>query len=105
MVPVVLKILGIKEICFNNNAVCHLKYLKSLNVKNVNVAKNCKILSYNISGLSNKNLYTNFFEFINNFDLIFLYETFMSETSLINYENKFQNYGRSNNLFKIILFN
>lgn len=48
-----------------------------------------KILSYNIAGLANKTMFPNFFEFIKNYDIFFLHETFVTEEFFDRYNNLF----------------
>lgn len=79
------------RIIFNCNAVCPNN--NNNNSSNISLKKKeFRILSYNVAGLSNKSLYSEFYNFVNQFEFIFLYETFVEENNFSKFENKFPNY-------------
>lgn len=45
-----------------------------------------------MSGFSNKSLYVEFYNYVNQFEFVFLYETFVTENCFKDFENKFLNY-------------
>lgn len=61
-------------------------FKKSKKIPNIN------ILSYNINGLGNKLLYSEFFNYINSFDIVILLETHVEENKLNNFKKYFSNF-------------
>lgn len=50
-------------------------------------------MAYNIGGLHNKKLFLNFFNFLNNFDIFFLLETFVTLEKVNAFESYFSNFS------------
>ena len=49
-------------------------------------------MSYNVSGLTNKLLFVDFFNYVQDFDLFFLYETHVTEDNISKFSNYFRNF-------------
>lgn len=86
------KLVVLSKFVFNLNVVCHDRIINNKKVTNESRIQNFKIVSYNVSGLSNKSLFRDFYNFLNEFDFIFLYETFLTEDVFNEYEVKFKNF-------------
>lgn len=60
--------------------------------KNVYVFPDITILSYNVAGLLNKFNYSNFFSYLSNYDIVLLYETFITENNTKYFDVVFNNF-------------
>lgn len=66
---------------------------EKINVVNVNKSVNFRILAYNINGLYNKLYLEDFFQFINYFDLFFLFETHVDKVDCNDFDRYFEQYN------------